>query len=326
LPSKSKTELPVLAEQSRVVCDQIQFFPGFQTRYAPCAATPTSGSPSPSKSAMVGAPPSFASPLQLGSAGSGSGLRRMPPVQSWMRKVAWLTTTICGCGSSVLRPMIAPYLAKLAMAGKPSGQSEPTPPAQVRPPGSVGDGADGAVAVSAHLIERRGGLRAEHLAGGAVVDAVAHHDLRRAGRAQKPGDGRRAPPDLGGAVQPEEAAVAAEGDEAAVLVRLGGVSEGVVGVPAAGDEADFATAHAVAGRDRSVAVDAVAGTWQMPPAQRPSPQSASTLQGLPWGEMRQLSSVAGSQSCFLSTHATPSSAIAKRERRSCKASGLAAVT
>src|SRR5207302_4227177 len=83
----------------------------------------------------------------------------------------------------------------------------------------VGDGGEGSIAVAADLVERRERLRAEHLAGGPVVDAVAHHDLRWAGGPEQPGDGRRAPPDLHGPVQPEKAPVAAEGDEAAVLVR-----------------------------------------------------------------------------------------------------------
>jgi len=59
LPSKSNTELPVLAEQSNVSELQIHPRPGFHTEYALCDATPTSGIPSPSKSAMVGAPPAL---------------------------------------------------------------------------------------------------------------------------------------------------------------------------------------------------------------------------------------------------------------------------
>src|SRR5689334_8933140 len=134
----------------------------------------------------------------------------MPPVQSWMRRYPWLTTTTCGCGSSVLSPIDEPYLAKFATAGKPRAERSGAGRARLaarhlhavaehRLAGVTGgrggvraelvglvagddlrsaveidvrDDAQGSVAVSADGAARVG-LRAERLAGGAVEHAVA---------------------------------------------------------------------------------------------------------------------------------------------------------
>src|SRR5205814_10614996 len=108
--STSNSETPAADEQSNVCDCQITFLPGLHTTYPPCAAMPTSANPSPSKSAMVGAPPIFDSTAQSEAvlAGSGMGFSSMPPVQSWMRKNPRLATTICGCLSSGRTPIGKP--------------------------------------------------------------------------------------------------------------------------------------------------------------------------------------------------------------------------
>src|SRR5205823_6170099 len=197
----------------------MKFLPGFHTTYPPCAAMPTSGNPSPSKSAMVGAPPMFDSTAQSEAvlAGSGMGFSSMPPVQSWMRKNPRLATTICGCLSSGRTPIGKPEPAKLAMAANPSGHRSSKPLGQMQtccPDAVSGD------LVDAFRCER---LWAQRLSCRRVIDAVADHHLRALRVRQQARDGGTAPP-YGrcrftglrvAAVQPEKVAVLVERDEAA---------------------------------------------------------------------------------------------------------------
>src|SRR5207237_7058309 len=98
-------------------------------------------------------------------------------------------------------------------------------------------------------------LRAQCLAGRGIEYAIADHDLRRARGPEQPCDRRRSPPDLRFASHPEEAAVAAEGNQTAMLMgvlRIRYTWRLVVGIPTAGDETDLSGSHAIAGCDSGV--------------------------------------------------------------------------
>ena len=64
---------------------------------------------------------------------------------------------------------------------------------------------------------------------------------------------------------------------------------------------------------QAVACAPVEGTWQVPFTQRPSPQSESTWQGLPFTIEQEASSAGSQGACCLSTQAASSAARARKQ-------------
>src|SRR6267142_2205481 len=158
---------------------------------------PTSGRPSPSKSAIVGAPPMFVSFPQFGFAGSGIGFSRIPPVQAEVLEPARADADLLASAAArraavraVRRLARDPHADAEESAAGVSGRRAGVLLQLVGVvPGDdlgnavqvdVGDGAEGPDAVATDLIAAAGSarLRAERLARRGVVDAVADHHLR----------------------------------------------------------------------------------------------------------------------------------------------------